>query len=275
MSESHTPENPYSQVEPWDLVSSGYADTTMKIFIGYAEKALAYAQVSPQDHIVDVACGPGTLSLLAAERVEQVDALDFSEQMLAQLHERVQQSGVRNIQLIQGDGQNLPYADASFDAAFSMFGLMFFPDRVAGMKELRRTLKAGGRAVISSWLPMQESEAMMAMFSVVQALNPEVPDPQANMTSLENPTVFEQELVQAGFSNIQIHKASLRYRYQNVEQLWDWLERGGAPLVVMKSQLSESEWQEKSQIALNHLHTRYGSGSVELEFLAWLAVAQK
>jgi SAM-dependent methyltransferase len=80
--------------------------------------------------VLDVACGPGTLALRLAHHAAQVHGIDFSESMLAVFRNKIEQTGHRNIALHCGDAQTLPYADATFDAAFSLFGLMFFPGRL-------------------------------------------------------------------------------------------------------------------------------------------------
>ena len=74
--------NMLSSVLPWDMVAEGYAKTTMNLFRTYAEKALALADISDRSAILDVACGPGTLPLLAAGKVKSIHAIDFSEAMI-------------------------------------------------------------------------------------------------------------------------------------------------------------------------------------------------
>ena len=110
---------------------------------------------APGSRIVDVACGPGTLSVLAAQAGHQLDALDFSRPMITKLTERMMALGVRAIKSHVGDGQALPFPDGTFDAGFSMFGLMFFPDRAKGFAELRRVLRLKRRELerVSAALP--------------------------------------------------------------------------------------------------------------------------
>jgi ubiquinone/menaquinone biosynthesis C-methylase UbiE len=110
----------------WNLVSAGYVEENLEQFIAYGKDALDLAEVSAADRILDVAAGPGSLAVQAAARVREVQALDFSSEMLAHLKARAAAAGVRNVIAREGDGQALPYDDASFDAAFSMFGLMSF-----------------------------------------------------------------------------------------------------------------------------------------------------
>src|SRR5262245_25360540 len=132
MSASASPPSPLGAPLAWNLVASGFADESFDHFARYAADALALAEVRPGERLVDVAAGPGTLSLQAAAVAAEVAALDFSPPMLAQLRARMEQRGITNIDVREGDGQALPYGDGRFDAAFSMFGLMFFPDRARG-----------------------------------------------------------------------------------------------------------------------------------------------
>lgn len=83
-----------------------------------------------------------------------VDAVDFSSAMLDTLRARA--DGLDHVHLHEADGQALPFPDGIYDAGFSMFGLMFFPDRARGWAGLRRVLRPGGRAVVASWHPLDQ-----------------------------------------------------------------------------------------------------------------------
>ncbi|WP_245664735.1 class I SAM-dependent methyltransferase [Nocardia grenadensis] len=157
------PENPLAAVDPWDRIAEDYAVSTISVMRPFAAAAVRLAGLAGHTRparVVDVAAGPGTLSLLAAEHAERVDAVDFSAPMIEQLERAVTAAGADNVVARVGDGQELPFADAEFDAAFSMFGLMFFPDRARGFAELFRVLRPGGVAVVSSWAPADRSTWM-------------------------------------------------------------------------------------------------------------------
>ena len=267
--------NMLSSVKPWDMVAEGYAEITMKLFQGYTDKALALSELNEGSNIVDIACGPGTLALAAAKKVNSVKAVDFSASMLAILQETINQQAIDNIETHFGDGQNLPYDDESFDAAFSMFGLMFFPDRNKGYAEIFRTLKPSGTVVISSWAPVSESPAMMAVFGAVKAINPDMPAPQADIESLENPEVFKSELLNAGFSDIKIHRITKKFVVNTVEEFWNDMVKGSAPLVMMKNSMSEETWKDKSQIALEYLDKTIGACPTSIAADAWLGYGRK
>src|SRR5512138_3140554 len=163
-----TQPSPLAAPAPWDLVAPAYAEEVVPMFEVFAREALRLAAPPPGGRIVDVACGPGTVSVLAAQDGHRVDALDFSPGMIDKLRARIAALGLTGITPQIGDGQALPYADATADAGFSMFGLMFFPDRAKGFAELRRVLKPGARAVVSSWYPLDAVPVLAAMFGAVR-----------------------------------------------------------------------------------------------------------
>ena len=104
----------------------------------------ALADCRPGDLCLDVATGPGTLALRVAQRAAQVCAIDFSAGMIEQLRGRTPFDLRGKLEVRQADGQDLPFEDASFDIAFSMFGLFMFPDRARGFAELGRILRKCG-----------------------------------------------------------------------------------------------------------------------------------
>jgi len=146
--------SPLSSPGPWNLVAAAYANEIVPMFEHYSAEALRLAKVPSGGAIVDVAAGPGTLSVLAARAQHHVSAVDFSEEMVSQLRLRLDREQLTNVDVTVGDGMRLPYANGAFQGAFSMFGLMFFPDRGRGFRELHHVLADGARAVVSSWLPL-------------------------------------------------------------------------------------------------------------------------
>jgi len=261
--------------EPWDLVASGYAETTMQMLAQYAEHAVDTLALHQGSKVLDVACGSGSVSLMVAARVASVDAIDFSLSMLEICQKKADEGNIKNIQTFHGDAQNLPYDDVSFDAAISMFGLMFFPDRKAGLLEIYRTLKQGGRVAIGSWTPVADSPAMDIVFGALREMNPDMPEPQTIIDSLENPGVFQTELETAGFQGVNIKRVTKHFPVESIADFWKGLVKGHVGFTMMKHQLNEADWLEKEKLALVYLHQYIPHTPTTLAADAWLGTGVK
>jgi len=198
--------SPLAQPEPWNLVASAYAAELLDQFAYFAGQGLDLARVGAGQRVVDVATGPGTLAVLAAKRGATVDALDFSAAMVGEFQRRLREQPVPGITVREGDGQQLPYGDSQYDAGFSMFGLMFFPDRVRGLRELHRVLKPGGQAVISSWTQFEGPFALM--LDAIRAELPTLPFGQGK-GPLSEPADIQVEMGQAGFASVDVQERVL------------------------------------------------------------------
>ncbi len=261
---------------PWDLVSSAYAEEVVPMFEAYALDALRLAAPPKGAPIVDVACGPGTLSFLAAKQGHPVEAIDFSPQMIEKLDHRKRAQGVTALNAQVGDGQQLPYADATFGAAFSMFGLMFFPDRAKGRSELRRVLVPGARAVVSSWHRLESNPVLAAMFSVLREtmnklLGQNAPQPGAQEMPLVTEDLCHAEMSEV-FADVEVHSITHQFRYKSVQDIWPSIERTMAPLVMMRKGIGEEKWAPLSKTVNAALVQAIGDKPPVMDMPAWLTV---
>jgi demethylmenaquinone methyltransferase/2-methoxy-6-polyprenyl-1,4-benzoquinol methylase len=116
----------------------------------WRESAAAAADLAAGDAALDVCTGTGDLAFALARRVTpsgRVVGLDFAEAMLAQAREK---AGVRGVdaRFVQGDALALPFGDDEFDAATVAFGIRNVADLDAGLAEMARVVRPGGRVVI-------------------------------------------------------------------------------------------------------------------------------
>ncbi|MDQ2075814.1 class I SAM-dependent methyltransferase [Marinimicrobium sp. ABcell2] len=257
----------------WDLVAPGYVEFNTEFFEVYSAEALKLAEIRPKDHLLDVAAGPGSLSLQAAERAEKICALDFSPEMLTHLRARAKALNLSNIDVLEGDGQALPYPDQQFDAAFSMFGLMFFPDRAKGFSELFRTLKPGGRAVVSSWQANFEQPFFSAIFDTLAHELPNLPLGGGEGPPLSNPDVFQRELSAAGFEVV-LHPFTHRVAADQGTTLWQGMRRSFAPLVLLENNLGSEAFAPVARSIENRMKDEF-AGPVLIDMPAWLAVGRR
>jgi SAM-dependent methyltransferase len=261
---------------PWNLVAPAYAEEVVPMFEAYARDALKLAAVAPGARVVDVACGPGTLAMLAAADGARVDALDFAPSMLERLDARIELLGVSTVTRHLGDGQALPFADGTFAAGFSMFGLMFFPDRARGFAELRRVLAPGARAVVSSWQRLDNVPAFRAMFGAIreamgEVLGPSAPPQSAQEFPLTTEDACRAEMSEA-FGDVEIHTRAHVQLYPSAEELFESIERTMAPLVLMKQNLGDERWAPLADAARTAVVKEVGAGAIEISMPAWLSV---
>lgn len=251
------PPNPLATPEPWDLVADGYEAVTRGMLTPYSARAVELLAPEADEAAIDVAAGPGTTSLLLAARASSVTAIDFSRAMLGHFERNAARAGISNVTAQHGDGQALPFADGSFRIGVSMFGLMFFPDRMAGFRELWRVLAPGGRAVVSSWAPIDSSPAMSLMFGALRAVDPSRPAPQRDISSLENPDVLRDEMECAGFTSVEVHEVTSDLGSSTPEDFWRDTTRGAAPLVLLRRNVGEEKWRALEAVALEYLRENW------------------
>lgn len=116
-----------------------------------AEWALSELDVEPTDHVLEVGFGPG-LGIEAATAVTPggfVAGVDYSREMVEMARNRNTEAiNAGHVDLRYGSVDDLPYEDAIFDVAFSVNSMQVWPEEIAGLEELRRVLKPGGRVAL-------------------------------------------------------------------------------------------------------------------------------
>ncbi len=267
---------PLAVPEPWDLVSKGYAEEASYLMRIFSLRAIEILNPEASARVIDVAAGPGTLTLELAPRVASIDAIDFAAAMIEELNTALSARNLDNVTTRVADGQALPFEENRFDYGFSMFGLMFFPDRPRGYLELLRVLKPGGRALVSSWAPLMDSSLMRAMFGAIHEVDPSVPFPQRDPLGLENPEILASELSAAGFRDVAVESVTRSISVAgSAEELWQRMSRSSAPLVLLRRRLGEDDWQRGSERARAFLERYVRENPGELSTTALLGYGTK
>lgn len=162
-------------------------------------------------HLLEIACGTGiaTLALAGALPADiKIVASDLNQPMI---NFAQQKSGMERVTWRQADAMALPFADAEFDAVVCQFGVMFFPDHVAGFKEMHRVLKPGGRLIFSVWDEISTNPVMQAVMSGLTARYPQQPSWFIARTpcGYRDPKVIRAHLAEAGFADCIITTVTL------------------------------------------------------------------
>lgn len=266
--------SPLASPEPWDLVSAGYVAELWNSFSLYATDALGLVAAGPGAEVLDVCTGPGTLAVQAARTAKRVVGVDFSRQMLDEAARRTAAAGAGNVELLLADAQALPLPDAAFDAAFSMFGVIFFPDRNKGLRELHRVLRPGGKLAISSWRPFVHVPPIKAAFEILVELMPELPFGKSKAPLGEAEEV-RAELEGAGFGSVRVELVKHADTAESPAAFWRSMERSTAPFVLLRRRLGEERFGALSEQLLAGLVERFGPGPLVVETQALIGIGTK
>jgi arsenite methyltransferase len=137
----------------------GYpADLLARVPEGSAESFAGVANpfslgpLEPGEHVLDVGSGAGTDSLVAAQMVGpegRVTGIDMTPEMLEKARAGARELGAENVEFVEGEAEELPFPDASFDVVISNGVIDLVPDKDAVLSELYRVLRPGGRLQIA------------------------------------------------------------------------------------------------------------------------------
>ncbi|MDE2614697.1 MAG: class I SAM-dependent methyltransferase [Burkholderiales bacterium] len=143
--------SPLKQRQQATWASGDYAVLGVTLQI-VGESLAEAADIRAGERVLDVAAGNGNATLAAARRFARVTSTDYVPKLLERGAARAQAEGLQ-IDFRLADAEALPFADASFDAALSTFGVMFVADPAAAAAELRRVVRPGGRIGLACWTP--------------------------------------------------------------------------------------------------------------------------
>jgi SAM-dependent methyltransferase len=138
----------------WDLATETYADGWVPRLRAASLACLDRAGINPGESVVDLACGPGVVSLPAARRVGahgRLMGIDISERMVAAAKAEAAEGGLTQASFARRDMEDIGLPDDSVDVVVCAFGLMYAANRAAALAEIRRVLRPGGRLVACAW----------------------------------------------------------------------------------------------------------------------------
>jgi SAM-dependent methyltransferase len=132
--------------------ASGDFAEVATLIVPVAERLCDAADLRAGSSVLDVACGSGNAALAAARLGCVVTGIDYVPALLERGRERAAAERI-GLELRHGDAEEIPFEDASFDAAVSVFGSMFAPDQARAAAELVRVTRPGGTIGLASWTP--------------------------------------------------------------------------------------------------------------------------
>ncbi len=262
-----TPEN-------WNAASKGYAEKVAPYMMEkYAEEFIRCLDVNNNTEAIEVACGSGALTVALAKKVKSLLATDFAPRMIEFAKLKINKAGLNNVSFALMDGQALEVEDNTMDRAACSFGLMLFPDRHKGFKELIRVLRPGGKAMVSGWAGPDKFEGFGLFMGAIQKAFPDFPKPPPPpVFSLADLGSFKEQMEAAGFKNVNVEYIDKELRLSNFEELWTMLTIGAPPVKMLFDQIGNQGKDKVCDALAEIINNRFGSGSIGVNNTATVGV---
>ncbi len=241
---------------------------------GVTSLLMAKVGAEPGDRVLDIGCGTGETSILAAESGAAVTGVDISEPMLAHARKRMGDRG----QFMLADATEYR-GEEKFDLIMSRFGVMFFDDPVAAFANIRANLVPGGRIVFACWRAPQENQWVFVPMMAVRPFMPEQPeqDPHApGPFALADRDRLADIMSEAGFREIHIEPHDLEIELAasgGVDKAMEFVTKIG-PAATVLAELDDAAKAE-ARAALQHaLAPHERDGRMALGGGIWLVEAR-
>jgi SAM-dependent methyltransferase len=212
------PDNPASIYET-HLVSA--------IFEPLARIIIEHALPTPGEFVLDAACGTGIVARLIAPRIEpsgRIVGLDYDPMMV-----EMARGLAPDIEWRQGDLQGLPFSDETYDLVTCQQGLQYLPDPGAGLREIRRVLRPGGRVVLATWSDLEKSPGHVMLFQALEtAIGAERTRPPG--WALADETRLLELVFKAGFVTATTTTALLQTKYPSARAFVEIVLEGSSKM---------------------------------------------
>src|SRR5260370_33558817 len=230
-----------------------------------AKKFVKRLGIAPGARVLDVACGTGNTAIPASRAGASVTGVDIAPNLLMQARKRAAAEGLE-IEFDEGDAEELPYSDHTFDVVLTMFGAMFAPrpERVAA--ELIRVCKPGGLIAMANWTPQG---FVGKSFQLTAKMVPPPPVPPPVLWGVE--TVVQQRLG-AGASSVTCTRQNARFAYPlTPREMVDFFRRYLGPTQATFSKLDPAGQADMAaqleSLWMEHNTANDGTTVVDAEYL--------
>jgi SAM-dependent methyltransferase len=230
-----------------------------------AENFVERIGISPGSKVLDVACGTGNTAIPAAKTSASVTGIDIAPNLLEKARARAAREGL-DIRFEEGDAEDLPFTDSSFDVVLTMFGAMFAPRPEKVAAELLRVCKPGGLIAMANWTPQG---FVGKSFQVTAKMVPPPPVPAPVLWGEES--VVRQRLG-SGSKHVNCKRHNVEFAYPFApKEMVDFFRRYFGPTQMAFARLDDAGQQNLSQ-QLEELWSKHntavdGTTAVKGEYL--------
>lgn len=197
------------------------------------------ANLQASDSVLDVACGYGNTAITARMLGAKVTGIDITPKLLTLAKEEEKIAGISGIEWKEGDVENLPFEDESFDVVLSTFGHIFAPNQELAGKEMIRVLKKGGHLGFTSW----PSELAVGKLSeVVSKYNPLPHNEAFSPYNWGEPEKIKQLL--PGIIDIFFERGTINIPILSPNHYWqDTITKAGFMIQVINTLMKQQDYE--------------------------------
>jgi SAM-dependent methyltransferase len=254
------------QQKAWSSGDYGKVGVTLLIM---AEQLAEAADLQPGHKVLDVASGNGNAALAAARRFGEVTAVDYVPMLLEEGRKRAEAEGLP-IDFLEGDAENLPFEDASFDVVLSTLGVMFAPDQEKAAGELLRVAKPGGTIGMVNWVP---DGYIGGLFKTLGKYVP--PPPGVKPPFRWGTEEGLDELLDGGIGSLQTRRRTLSWRFPSVRHHVEYMLEYYGPLNKALGTLDEEQQRafegDLISLAEGYNHSENGTAILHCDYLEVVA----
>jgi ubiquinone/menaquinone biosynthesis C-methylase UbiE len=256
----------------WDDHVCLYEEVFEPLSQSLALRAIDTLRLNPGARVIDSGAGAGGAALELARLGMGVTAVDASAGMAARMKQRARAAGLP-LDVLVMDGQHLAFPDASYDAGLSVFGVILYPDAMAGLSELRRIVKPGGRIALVTWTEPEAYELALELRAAAASVLGELPaSALPAQLRFKDRGQFQALFEAAGLSRIAINIAKAPLKAPSARLLADRV--AFAPgMAAMQASFGPREAEILAAFRAR-LERRFGDGEVELGARAFIGVAE-
>ena len=238
-----------------------------------ADMAERVAQLEPQT-VLETAAGTGIVTRALAQRLPEA-RITVTDLNPAMLEIAMGQCSGDQLRFEAVDATSLPYREGAFDVVVCQFGIMFFPDRVAGYREARRVLAPGGTFLFNAWCTLDHNPAPKAVHDAVAALFPDNPPGFMARTPYGHGSTdeIERDLTAAGFEDMSIERVELPCRAPSPE----YPAKGfvmGSPLRMEIEERAPGTLESVAVAAERAVTEQFGAGPLDTTMAAMVVTAR-
>jgi ubiquinone/menaquinone biosynthesis C-methylase UbiE len=246
------------------------------LFVPYAENVARRMAHLKSGALLETAAGTGIVTQALGRHLPAAVRLVATDLNQAMLDFAAAKPGMARAELRQADATALPFDVESFDAVVCQFGVMFFPDRVAGYREARRVLKPGGRACFSLWDSLAHNAIPRCINDALARHLPADPPRFLARTphGHHDQATIRNELAQAGFERVAIETVTLPSRAASHRDPAVGFCQGSPMRAEIEARAPQG-LLAATDAAATALAAEFGSGPIEATMQALIVVAEK